>query len=160
MAIKATNKLRNLHELGCGCDDECLSCTVPPKVRAIADEIDREVAEKHEACPLDRDGNPIHIDDYVEFSFHGEAGRFKVVGFVKDYGELYVIRDFSGWFCHPSNCRVVKEPPTLKDLVADAVAQCAHVEDWSAEHADICFDAAEFDHWFDEHSHLIEGALK
>jgi len=47
----------------CGCSDDCYSCAVSYEFGGIADEIEREIAEKYMLLPVDAEGVPIHVGD-------------------------------------------------------------------------------------------------
>ena len=62
--MESIEKLRELLK-GCGCSDNCYSCSINFH-GSIADEIEREIAERYMQLPFDADGVPIHVHDWIE----------------------------------------------------------------------------------------------
>lgn len=133
--IKALEKLRNMHELGCGCDYEtCVSCSIPNEMGKIADEVDAEIADRFMELPMDADGVPIHVGDKL---FNREGGII--------YTVANLIFDGRSWWYESGDKRIPcnnarhYNPQTLEDVLCKALA------DASCAGADIGRDLTPFD---------------
>ena len=106
--IKALDKLRMYaHNFA----DEILD---EYAVKAIADEIEREIQERYMLLPVDADGVPIHVGDELDWCGYG----IKVCGVCHD--ALWYDHDGElGWESTWSNeCTHVK-PRTLEDVLEE-----------------------------------------
>lgn len=90
-------------------------------LNAIADEIEREIVEKHMELPVDADGVPIHVGDEVMYGL-GQAMHY-----------VFAVSENAAWLnnsCHPplvflqefasEQCRHVKLDP-VKELLEEFV---------------------------------------
>lgn len=119
--VKALEKLRNMHELGCGCDYEtCVQCSIPRKVEKIADEAEAEIAERFAELPLDADGVPIQVGDKL---VNREGGIV--------YTVANLIFDGRSWWYEsgdkriPCNSARHYNPKTLEDVLCRALADAS-----------------------------------
>ena len=132
------NKLRELR-------DEAASKMVDnPKwvcrrAEEIADEIEREIAERYMELPLDADGVPIHIGDMLEATEpNAKKERFIVAGYTTEYSTwagdsatlMATNENATEFYCH--YCRHVK-PRTIEDVLRDAGVSVAAISDVAAE---------------------------
>ena len=91
----------------------------------LADEIEREVAEKYMLLPVDADGVPIHVGDVLHTTEHDGHGNVNVDFIASGYttehsdgmGELMVMNDECTEF-YVRNCRHVKPDP-VKELLEE-----------------------------------------
>lgn len=124
--IKALEKLRKIDG----------NSSIGRYCREIANEIEREVAERYMELPVDADGVPIHVGDMLECEDRrGETYRLHARGvFVYEDGRVGVMNERLGiWY--PLSCRHVKLP-RLEDVLrecAEAYANGADVEMGSTE---------------------------
>lgn len=100
---------------------------------AIADEIEREIAEKYMELPVDADGVPIHEGDVIQFvNEQGGTGAHVEVDAVSKY---YAYYGEGKHFYKASMCRHVKPDP-LKELLSELAndvceASCTCQTTWS-----------------------------
>lgn len=102
------------------------------KALLIADEIEREIAEKYMELPLDADGVPIRVGDKLECHANGYDGTFTVFAIgnnvvVGDHDVGWIMRNPSKWFHVALFCTHV-EPRTLEDVLRDCVMQSMTVD--------------------------------
>ena len=129
--IKALEKLRNIHERGCGCSDECYSCVVGLHIGEIADEIQAEVDSRYMELPLDADGVPIHRHDEL---WEVDSGKHidgqNVYGVSDKYVYIWqegpkTARGISGYFA--TNYTHVK-PRTVEDVMSEYAELSASID--------------------------------
>lgn len=84
-----------------------------------ADEIEREIAEKYIALPLDADGVPIRVGDVIQFV--NEQGGTGAKVEVCAISEHYAYYGEGKHFYKADMCRHVKER-TIEDVLADFLA--------------------------------------
>ena len=121
--IKALDKLRMYaHNFA----DEILD---EYAVKAIADEIEREIQERYMLLPVDADGVPIHVGDELDWCGYG----IKVCGVCHD--ALWYDHDGElGWESTWSNeCTHVK-PRTLEDVLCDLASETSCMGDGIVRH--------------------------
>jgi len=82
--------------------------------RKIADEIEHEIAEKYQLLPVDADGVPIHVHDWIEV--HDEKQRVAAVA----TGSVFWWEEDGCHWTQSFMCRRVK-PRTLEDIVTEAI---------------------------------------
>ena len=89
--------------------------------RKIADEIEREIAEKYQLLPVDADGVPIHVHDWIEVDDKKQRVAAVATGSVFWWEE-----DGCHWR-QSFMCRYVK-PRTIEDVLRDLVDGIGSVE--------------------------------
>lgn len=115
--LKSLEKLRGF--MLCKVGD---SCNVYEPSYSLADEIEREIAERYMELPVDADGEPIHIGDLIEYHDRDGAYRLHAQG-VYVYsdgrlcGETYVMNERLGIW-EPDKCSHIK-PRTLEDVLKE-----------------------------------------
>lgn len=102
------------------------------KALLIADEIEREIAERYMKLPLDADGVPIRVVDELECHTNGYDGTFTVFAIgdnvvVGNHDIEWISRNPSKWFHVASFCTHVK-PRTLEDVLRECVMQSMTVD--------------------------------
>lgn len=119
--VKALEKLRNMHELGCGCDYEtCISCSIPQEMEKIADEAEAEIAERFAELPLDADALLIQVGDKL---VNGVGGIV--------YTVANLIFDGRNWLYESGDnrfpCKGARhyKPQTLEDVLCKALADAS-----------------------------------
>lgn len=118
--IESIEKLRDLLK-GCGCSDQCYSCGINYH-GSIADEIEREVAEKYMLLPCDMCEVPIRPDDLMTstaLDTHSIDGKEYVFAVTYD---AWVDKD--GFTHIPAETRHVK-PRTIEDVLTDFANEVA-----------------------------------
>lgn len=102
---------------------------------SLANEIEREIAERYMELPVDADGVPIRVGDLIEFGKKGERLEVTHFGWTKFGDPTIAYRRPNGTIdcsCIGSECRHVK-PRTLEDVLMDAGVSCAAISDVAAE---------------------------
>ena len=100
------------------------------RAEEIADEIEREIAERYMLLPVDADGVPIRMYDCIsEEEFAPSGGH--VVGFKLYEGQPDWLVNCGAWV-FARKCRHVK-PRTLEDILQCAGVSVAAIEDVAAE---------------------------
>lgn len=124
--MKSIEKLREWSRLGpMACQD----------LLDIADEIEREIAERYMELPLDTNGVPIRTGDIIEFGKKGERLEVTHFGWTEHGDPTIAYRRPNGTLdcsCIGTECRHVK-PRTLEDVLQDAGVSVAAIEDVAAE---------------------------
>ena len=98
------------------------------EMNRIADEIERELADKYLLLPVDKDGEPIRIGDLIEYRAPDEAHAVHAQG-VYVYrdgpleGEMVVVNERLGLW-QADMCRHVRPDP-LEELLRDFARKCA-----------------------------------
>ena len=90
-------------------------------INRIADEIEREIAEKYQLLPVDADGVPIHVHDWIEVDDKKQRVAAVATGSVFWWEE-----DGCHWR-QSFMCRYVK-PRTIEDVLRDLVDGIGSVE--------------------------------
>lgn len=98
------------------------------RANELADEIEREIAERYMELPLDADGVPIHVGDVVRIN--GLSGTLPVDG----------IGCERVWFMHNGNAGFTTvmnvhhfKPRTVEDVLMSAGVSVAIIEDVASE---------------------------
>ena len=122
--IKALEKMRELCADVKSMDFASVGCDA---VLEIADEIEREIAERYIELPVDVDGVPIHYGDSLSYcGEHGGTVTCKVSNMEyreRSYGEADWLVNVAGWV-FPGDTVHVK-PRTIEDAISDAVRDYA-----------------------------------
>ena len=114
----------------------------------IADEIEREIAEKYMKLPIDRDGVAIHTGDKMEACCAEVADRFTAYFFAENGDAL----DDETCFFDPANSRHV-----IQRTVEDVLRDCCN--EWN-EHCGDDWESGVYAKYADELRELIkEGEL-
>ena len=122
--MESIEKLRELLR-GCGCSDQCYSCGINFH-GSIADKIEAEIAEKYMELPVDADGVPIHVGDYLESEeyngrlFPCRGLNVEVCKSGKRWTVCMSYDSYSGTseYTSASRCRHVK-PRAIEDVLED-----------------------------------------
>ena len=133
--IKTIGELRNELKV-CGCDpDECMSCSVPRKVKDGLDKVEREIAERYMQLPEDVNGVPIHMGDTIEgellddSTVRGTVCAFHLYDDEPD--SVYIKVNLHGvWTIKElriARCRHVK-PRTVEDVLMDVMSDFADAD--------------------------------
>jgi hypothetical protein len=135
--MESTDKLRNY-----------VSAFISPGAEAdllgIADEIEREIAERYMELPVDADGVPVKLGDTIGKVDNCDHYTFTVEGYTSvlpdGIGELMLVDEHDDcWY--PKNCIHVK-PRTIEDVLRDMLNAYDRHEDgdmpysFIAEYAD------------------------
>lgn len=97
----------------------------PDELYEIADEIEREIAEKYMELPLDADGVPIHCGDRIV----SETGRKDDVFLIGVSAVMTTRRDVCYDHTKVRHCK----PCTLEDVLQSSGVSVAAIEDVAAE---------------------------
>lgn len=112
--------IENLRELlkGCGCSDQCYSCGINYH-GSIADEIEREIAEKYQLLPVDADGVPIRCGDVMCSAGIREKGHKVIVSAIFEDGFVEYGNDngLIGPLCQEDWVHI--KPRTLDDIITE-----------------------------------------
>lgn len=100
-------------------------------IRAIADEIEAEIAERYMELPVDADGVPIRVGDKLEAHLLKDKPRFTAMGILYD-GEQWYVKDGESWAMTVNIVRHVK-PRTLEDVLAEVENGELSIKDAEAE---------------------------
>ena len=121
--------------------DVCGDCECDKEIQQIADEIEREIAERYMELPLDADGVPVKLGDTIGEVDNCDRYTFTVEGYTSalpdGIGELMLVDDHDDcWY--PSECRHVN-PRTIEDVLRELVDSALDgtgrdplLKDWSA----------------------------
>lgn len=114
--MESTDKLRKLA-------DECYTFNdCSDKLVVIADEIEREIAERYMLLPVDADGVPIHVGDEIQYvNEQGGTGAKVTVCAISDCYVYYPKRSIHAY--PPESCRHVN-PRTLEDVLEEYADKC------------------------------------
>ena len=128
MKLESVEKLREWHGVTIGYKDES------KQLGEIADEIEREIAERYMELPVDVDGVPIHVGDEVVYDHDCmRLSKSETVAWIA-YGakETHVTTQNN---CHENPCclRHVK-PDSVKELVKE-VMEYGHIAIKGQDHS-------------------------
>lgn len=94
-----------------------------PWVRNMAEEVEREVAERYMELPVDADGAPIHVGDELEWDWHRDSFIVTSVS-----GDSVWYCEACGWKAEWANATRHVRPDTWERIVQDAI-HCGFVGD-------------------------------
>lgn len=122
--MESIDKLREWSRLGpMACQD----------LLDIADDIEREIAERYMELPLDADGVPIHVGDKMQYH-GGEPFTVCAVapGVIHTWSAAKLGERSTTYHYMPDQCTHYK-PRTLEDVLQCAGVSVAAIEDVAAE---------------------------
>ena len=105
----------------CGCDpDNCMTCSVPRKVKKALGEIEAQYMK----LPVDADGLPVSIGD--KLTRHKTNGKVYEVEELRYDGETWWFESGEGCFSCDSASHV--KPDTVEDLMEKALNEAAMLD--------------------------------
>ena len=130
--MESIEKLRELNTFGSVkidgdlvATDMLMVCATKEKINEIADEIEREIAEKYMLLPVDADGAPIRCGDKIHRTTSAVDNVVKVIG-VSEREFFFNGPNFMEPGIKKNVCNAVRHAPrTLEDVLTDFANEVA-----------------------------------